>query len=180
MSQWSESKRPEANQEKMQPEKENRAMMTEITIPVAEHLYDETARITRITGYGIQYEEFIRGQVSLPPEGARFDIAFEGAIRGEKLNGEISAVDYAEVRADGRFQLDMRGKITTDDGEKIAYVADGTFAPPEDDTGIAQARYSVRLATASPKYRWVNKLQIWVRGSVDVNKGEIRVKAYAA
>lgn len=155
-------------------------MMTELTVPVAEHLYDETAHITRIVGYGIDYPEFIGGRVGLPPQGARFDIAFEGSIEGEKLNGELSAVDYAEVRADGRFQLDMRGEITTDDGEKIAYLADGIFVPPEDDTGIAQARYSVRLTTASPKYSWVNKLHIWVRGSVDVNKGEIRVKAYAA
>lgn len=153
-------------------------MMTKVTIPVTEHLYDETAHITRITGYGISYQEFITGQVDVPPEGARFDIAFEGSIEGEKLNGKISAVDYAEVRADGRFQLDMHGEITIDDGEKIAYLADGIFVPPEDDTGIAQARYSVRLTTASSKYSWVNMLQIWAHGSVDVNKGEINVKAY--
>lgn len=154
--------------------------MTEVSLPVAEHLYDEKAHITRITEYGIRYKEFISGQVSLPPEGARFDIAFEGLIRGEKLQGAITGIDFAEVRADGRFQLNMHAEITTDDGEKIAYVADGIFVPPEDDTGVAQARYSVRLATASPEYSWVNKLQIWVRGSVDVNEGEIGVKAYAA
>lgn len=155
-------------------------MITEVTIPVAEHLYDETAHITGITGYGIDYPEFISGQVGVPPQGARFDIAFEGYIEGERLKGEISAVDYAQVRADGRFQLDMHGEITTDDGEKIAYYADGIFVPPEDDRGIAQARYSVRLTTASPGYSWVNKLHIWTRGSVDVNKGEISVKGYIA
>lgn len=155
-------------------------MLTEVTLPVAEHLYDEIAHVTRITEYGISYEEFISGQVSLPPEGARFDIAFEGSISGEKLSGALAGVDFAEVRADGRFQLNMHAEITTDDGEKIAYFADGIFVPPEDDTRIAQVRYSVRLTTASPKYSWVNKLQIWACGSVNVNKGEISVKAYAA
>ena len=154
--------------------------MAEVSLPVAEHLYDETAHVTRITEYGIRYQEFISGQVGLPPEGARFDIAFEGSITGERLRGAIAGVDFAEVRADGRFQLNMHAEVTTADGEKIAYSADGIFMPPEDDSGIAQARYSVRLTTASPKYSWLNKLEIWVSGSVDVNKGEISVKAYVA
>lgn len=155
-------------------------MMAEVALPVAEHLYDETAHVTRITDYGVRYRDFIVGRVGLPPEGARFDIAFEGSIRGERLRGSIAGLDFAEVRADGRFQLDMHAEITTDDGEKIAYVADGIFMPPEDEGGVAEARYSVRLTTASPRYTWLNKLEIWVRGSVDVNEGEISMKAYVA
>jgi hypothetical protein len=155
-------------------------MMAEVTLPVTEHLYDETAHVTRITDYGVRYRDFIGGRVGLPPQGARFDIAFEGSISGEKLRGSIAGLDFAEVRADGRFQLDMHAEITTDDGEKIAYFADGIFMPPGDESGIAQARYSVRLTTASPRYTWLNKLEIWVSGSVDVNKGEISMKAYVA
>jgi hypothetical protein len=39
-------------------------------------------------------------------------------------------------------------------------------------------------ATAVPlkpaRYRWVNPIQIWASGTVDLAKGEIRVKGYAA
>lgn len=155
-------------------------MMTEVTIPVAEHLYDERAQLTSFTEYGTSFQELMSGQVGPPPEGARFDVAFEGTIEGEKVKGEISGVDYAEVRADGRFQLHIHAEITTDDEEKISFFADGILIPPEDDTGIAGLRYNVRLTTSSSKYSWVNKVQVWVRGSVNLSSGEINVKAYAA
>lgn len=155
-------------------------MMTEATIPVAEHLYDETANLTRFTEYGVSFEELMSGRVAPPPEGARFDVSFEGTIEGEKLKGEISGVDYAEVKADRRFQLHIHAEITTDDEEKISFFADGILTPPNDGTGSAGLRYNVRLATSSAKYSWVNQLQVWVRGNVDLGSGEINVKAYAA
>lgn len=155
-------------------------MITDVTIPIAEHLYNETSYLTRITEYGVGFQELISGRVAPPPEGARFDVAFEGSIEGEKLKGAIAGVDFAEVRADGRFQLHVHAEITTDDGEKISFFADGILVPPEGDTSVVSLRYNVRLTTSSPKYSWVNQLQVWVRGNVDLNSGEIGVKAYAA
>jgi copper(I)-binding protein len=34
------------------------------------------------------------------------------------------------------------------------------------------------LTTAEPDYAWVNRLQIWARGTVDLDKGEAHVMGY--
>jgi hypothetical protein len=38
----------------------------------------------------------------------------------------------------------------------------------------------VKLTTSHPEHAWVNQIQIWASGTVDLAKGEIRVKGYAA
>jgi hypothetical protein len=151
-----------------------------LVIPVGEHLFDEAVQLTGVTEYGISWQEFVSGQVTPPPEGARFDIAFAGSLEGSKLNGSITGVDFLEVRADGRFLLHIHATITTDDGERIALYEDGLLIPSADGTGIAQLRLNMQFTTSSPKYAWVNQLQVWGRGSVDMAKGEVSVKAYVA
>ena len=111
-------------------------------------------------------------------EGARFDVYFEGPITGPKLKGTVKGVDYLHVRADGRAQLNIHAQITTDDGKKIALAADGV-AIPEEGSPVFQLRENVTLTTNHPEYSWVNPIQIWAPGTVDVSKGEIRIKAYA-
>src|SRR5690606_32954230 len=85
-------------------------------IPVGEFLYEVNLRHTRVTEYGFSMQNLMSGQVALPPEGACFDIAFEGTIQGPRLNGTITGVDFSQVRADGRFQLHLHAEITTHDG----------------------------------------------------------------
>ena len=155
-------------------------MMTEASVPLGEHLYDQRAYLSRFTEYGASFQELTSGQIATPPEGARFDLAFEGSIKGEKLKGAIAGVDFAEVRTDGRLHSHVHAEITTDDGAKISVFADGVLTLPEDGTAVAPLRYDVWLATFSPRYSWVNKLQVWVCGGVDLNSGEIGVTAYAA
>ena len=87
-------------------------------------------------------------------------------------------LDYLYVRADGRVQLDIHAEITTEDGKKIALAADGVGIP-EEATTVFQLRENVTLTSNHPEYAWVNPLQIWGPGTVDVAKGEIRIKAYA-
>jgi len=151
-----------------------------VTMPVTEHLYDVTLQLLEIIDYGVGLDAFSQGGSSLPPQGARFDFIFEGRISGEKINGTIRGVDYGVVRADGRFDLDLHAQITTDDGEKIAFAADGIFTPPDPATGIGQVRENVRLTTAAPRYAWVNKLQIWATGGSNVTTGQVRLKGYIA
>jgi len=38
----------------------------------------------------------------------------------------------------------------------------------------------VKLTTSHPEHAWVNPIQIWASGTVNLAKGEIRVKGYAA
>lgn len=153
--------------------------MSSTTITVGEPIYDVTVHFTRVTEYGVRLEALVSGQVAPPPAGARFDAAFEGVARGPKLKGTIVGVDYLHIRADGRTELHIHAEITTEDGEKIAFFADGV-ATPEAGTGVMQLRENVTLTTASPAYAWVNRLQIWAQGTVDPAKGEVNVKGYAA
>ena len=109
--------------------------------------------------------------------GSALDVYFEGPVTG-KLKGTVKGVDYLHIRADGRAQLHIHGEITTEDGEKIALAADGVAVPVE-ESPVFQLRENVTLTTNQPEYSWVNPIQIWAPGTVDVSKGEIRITAYA-
>lgn len=155
---------------------------TQVTIPVSEHLFDEAVHLTGLTEYGVSWQKLTAGQAVLPPEGARFDIAFEGTFAGPRLKGTITGVDYLHVRADGRFQLDLQATLTLADGEKIAVYEDGILIPPasDDASRIAQLRLNLRFTTSSPRYAWLNQIQGWGRGTVDWKSGQVAVQVYAA
>ena len=48
------------------------------------------------------------------------------------------------------------------------------------ETPAFRLRENATLTTSHPEYSWVNALQIWTLGTVDLQKGEIRVRGYAA
>ena len=72
-----------------------------VTIPVGEHLYEVSVKFTRVSEFGVSMEALSSGKVPPPPEGARFDVAFESNSSGPKLKGTVTGVDYLHVRADG-------------------------------------------------------------------------------
>jgi hypothetical protein len=150
-----------------------------LAIPVEEHLFDETVHLTGITEFGVSWQDLTTGKVAPPPQGARFVIYFEGTLEGPRIKGKLSGVDFLTVRADGRFILDLHLTITTEDGENIYAHEDGILIPPQDDSRIAGLKLNMHLSTASPQYSWVNQLQVWARGTVDWNTGEVQVRAYA-
>jgi hypothetical protein len=154
------------------------AHMSSETITVGEFLYEVTANFTQVTDYGVSMESLMGGQAP-PPEGARVDFTFEGAVRGPKISGTIAGVDYGYVRADGRSELHFHATITTDDGGRIAVLGEG-IAILEAGAPIGQLRENITLTTSFPAYAWVNQLQVWAQGTTDLVKGEIKVKAYAA
>lgn len=149
-------------------------------MPVAEHLFDEDIRLTGITEYGVSWEELGSGQVVPPPEGARFDLSFEGTLEGPRIRGTIRGVDYMTVRADGRFQLDIQACVETDDGVNIALREDGILIPSEEGTGIGRLRLNLKFTTADPRYSWLNKEHVWATGSVQQQEGRVSVKVYKA
>jgi len=142
-------------------------------------IYEYTLRFAQVVEYGMSAQAVFSGQMRPPAEGARFDVYFEGPITGPKLRGTVKGVDYLHVRADGRFQLNIHAEITTEDGKKIALAADGV-AIPEERSPVFQLRENVALTTNHPEYSWLNPIQIWAPGTVDVSNGEIRIKGYAA
>ena len=152
--------------------------MTEHTGMPGELLYEYTVQFTQVVEYGTSAEALFSGQTPPPAEGARIDVHFEGPVTGARLKGTAKGVDYLYIRADGRIQLNIHAEITTEDGKKIALAADGVGIPQE-GSPVFQLRENVTLTTNHPEYSWVNPIQVWAPGTVDVSKGEIRIKAYA-
>lgn len=139
-------------------------------------LFNESLQLTGIIEYGIQWDQLITGQTALPPQGTRFDITFEGSFEGPEIAGTIKGTDYLTVRADGRFMLDIYATITTDDGEQIPIYEEGVVTLSDD--GMAKLQLNMKFNTVSPKYAWLNKMQVWGLGRIDMSRGEVNVQAY--
>jgi hypothetical protein len=141
-----------------------------------ELLFEEEVNLTGISEYGVSWEDILSGKVKIPPQGVRFDIAFEGKISGEKLNGFIKGVDYLEVRADGNFILNIYASIITDDAEMISLKEDGILSPG--DNGSAKLNLNMKFSSAFPQYSWLNKKQVWGVGEVNMIEGKVTVKGF--
>ena len=70
-------------------------------------------------------------------------------------------------------------KVTTEDGKKISLAAEG-IAIPQEDSSVVQLRENVTLLSNHPELSWVNAIQVWASGTVDMSSGQVHVKAYAA
>jgi hypothetical protein len=141
-----------------------------------EKIYEYDLDITGATDYGVSMESILAGQETIPPQGARFDVAFEGKASG-RLSGRVRGVDYLRMRADGRIDLDIRATIETDDGFRIALSADGVAVMRQGEP-IADLCENVTLTTAAAGYAWVNARQIWAPGSVNLAAGTVHIDAY--
>ena len=153
--------------------------MSTKNLSVTEHLYDVTAQITNIIEYGVSMQELLTDPSKMPPEGARIDVKFEGKVTGSKINGTVKGTDYLYMRPDGYTRLHIHVCVITDDGENISLFGEG-ISKPTDNPDIFNLSENVTLLTAVQKYAWVNQLNIWAKGSVELSKGEIKVSGYLA
>lgn len=141
-----------------------------------EKIYEYDLDVTGVTDYGISLDAILSGKEQVPPQGARVDVAFEGRSSG-RLAGRVRGVDYLQIRADGRADLDIRAIIETEEGQRIALSADGV-AMPRDPEPIADLYENVSLSTAGEGCGWVNTRQIWGIGTVNFSTGKIHIDAY--
>lgn len=141
-----------------------------------EKIYTYDLNITGVTDFGISLGDITSGRTAIPPQGARFNVAFEGPVSG-RIQGRVTGVDYLCLRADGRFDLDIRAVIETADGCRIALSATGA-AVPRPGGPIAELAENVTLTTTAPAYAWVNARQIWGPGTVNLATGAIHVDGY--
>jgi len=141
-----------------------------------EKVYEYDLDVTGVTDYGVSLEAVLAGQVKIPPQGARIDVAFAGRASG-RLAGRVLGVDYVRMRADGRIDLDIRASIETDSGHRIALSADGV-AMPRPSEPVADLLENVTLVAAAEDYAWINMRQIWGVGTVDFAAGRIHIDAY--
>ncbi len=148
-------------------------------IETGELLYEVKVSFTKVVEYGLSLEALASGNASLPTAGARFDYHLAGVLRGPRLSGALAGIDYVYMRADGHTQIHIHAQLVTEDGESIAYFAEGVVLPQQ-GTSEWLLRESVSFITASPTYAWLNQLQGWGQGTIDPGKGEVSVKVYAA
>lgn len=141
-----------------------------------EKIYEYDLDITGATDFGISLQAILSGQETVPPQGARVDVAFAGEAKG-RLSGRVQGVDYLQIRADGRISLDIRATIETADGQRIALRADGVGSPRAAEP-VADLCENVSLVTASKDHAWVNTKQIWGVGTVNFATGKIHIDAY--
>jgi len=139
-------------------------------------IYEYRPQITQVVEYGASADAVLSGQ-SPPAEGARFDFYLEGPVSGPNLQGTFRGVDYIYFRADGRAELHIHGEITTDGGKKISLEAGGV-AIAQVGSPVFQLREHVSLMTNHPELSWVNPIEVWARGRVDVSTGQVHVTAY--
>ena len=134
-------------------------------------LFEEDVQLTDFVEYGFSLQDLVEGKLPIPSEGARFDIHFEGELVGERIKGRIKGVDYLEVRADGRFFLNLQAMIRTDDGATIKVV----------ETGInnrGDLRLNMEFHTNDQHYKWLNHTQVQGVGMADFNSGIAKVKGF--
>jgi len=162
---------PPAADEQFGPEDDERPMPGEL-------VYEYTPRVTRIVEYGTSADAVLMRTSPPPKEGARLDLYLEGPVVAGRLRGTVTGVDYLNMRADGRAELHIHGHITLEDGKQVALEAGGV-AVPEQDSSVLQLREHVTLTSNHPELTWVNTIEVWARGTVDVATGQVHLRAYA-
>jgi Protein of unknown function (DUF3237) len=141
---------------------------------IGEKIYEYDLDITGVADFGVSLQAIAAGEVTVPPQGARFDIAFDGRGKG-RISGRVR--DYLRLRADGRLNLDIRATIETGDGHRIALSAGGVGVPRAGEP-ITDLFENVCLTTAAADYAWVNARQIWGVGTASFATGKIHVEGY--
>ena len=148
------------------------------SITVQEHLYDAAYQITEIVDFGIAMPAAPSGK-PLPPQGLRFNFDWQGELTGARIKGKIAGTNYVYTRADGVTFINSQGVLTTPEGDRIAVHTEG-ISTRQEGSPLFQERENIQFYTACSRYAWVNRLQCWATGSVDLSTGRIAMKAYSA
>lgn len=145
---------------------------TESTAAAFESVASAQLKFTRVVDYGTTLPDLLSGKSAPPPQGARLDVSTDGPLTG-LITGKFVSTDYINVRADGRFELNVFGQITTNDGAQISYEGHGVSILQPD--GTARMRQSVKLVTQSSKYSWVNGVTFIGEGIVNPSTGTLQM-----
>ena len=130
--------------------------------------------------------------IGLVPEGLRLNAYYQGKITDGPLTGDtVDGVDYLLLRRDGVGVIDVRQVFSSEGGRTVATevhgyiaapvpmppleeVADPTFVWPDAEMPMHGA---VDLRTAAPDLQAINATVFGFTGTVNVARGELRVRA---
>ena len=132
--------------------------------------------------------------IGLVPEGLRLNAYYQGRITEGPLTGDtVDGVDYFLLRRDGVGVVDVRQLFSGEGGRTVAtevhgYVAAPSPAPPLEE--VADPAFvwpdadlpmhgSVVLRTAAPELQALNSTVYGFTGTVNVGRGELRVRAHS-
>jgi hypothetical protein len=74
-------------------------------------------------------------------------------------------------------ELDLRATIETNDGNRIAFSADGVGTPRNGEP-IVDLAVKIHLVTAAAAYAWVNARPVWGTGYANLATGKLHIDAY--
>lgn len=143
-------------------------------LKINDPLYRLSLNLGAITDFGISLPAALAGPI--PLEGARFDAAGEGNVTG-RINGRITVVDYVNMRADGRLDLNVRCVLTTNDGARISQHITGVLQPSPVGFNLQENIYSF---TSDARYKYLNTKQLWAVGTVNLGTAKLDVRIYDA
>jgi len=125
-------------------------------------------------------------------EGIRVNFYLNGGeVRGPRLNGRFLPVgaDWLLIRRDGIGLVDVRATIETSDGALIYTAYTGILDPGPDGydafgKGTLPPKFPIRTApryqTAAAAYAWMNRIQAYGVGEVDLANASVSYDVYAA
>jgi len=148
------------------------------TVAVQEHICDWIAQATEVIDFGIDATSVSSGRIPMPPQGVRLNSSSQGELTGPKLKGKVVGTDYLLIRADGVGIISLQAVLTTVEGDRIAIQASGILTLVQ-GAAISQFRENINFHTASAN-SWVNRIQGWATGTLDMSTLKIAKKVFAA
>jgi len=138
------------------------------------HLFDAHVQYTVNVEYGFSFAQSQAGE-PIPDEGARFDVYFEGDIRGGRLQGKVTGVDYLALGPDRVARMHVHAHITTHDGCHIALHTEG-LARRRPGSALADTHETITFATSAERYKWLNQVRAIGIGVANTRTGQLEVR----
>lgn len=138
---------------------------------------------------GLKMPPEVIGEV---PEGIRVNFYLTGgSISGERLNGRLepAGADWLLLRRDGVGVVDVRATMVSNDGALIYTHYTGVLdAGPDGYAAFLEGRLpptmpirtAPRFHTAHTDYLWLNRLQAFSVGTVDMGAAKVSYDVYGA
>jgi hypothetical protein len=137
------------------------------------HLFDALVQYTVNVEYGYSFAQSQAGE-PIPEQGARFDVYFEGDIRGRRLQGKVTGVDYLALGPDRLARMHVHAHITTHDGCHIAVHTEG-LARRRPGSPLADTHETLTFATSAEQYKWLNQVRATGIGVADTRTGRLEL-----
>jgi hypothetical protein len=135
-----------------------------------ELIYEYTIQSTGATSYGVPALDALLSSVAdIPPQGARYDLAFQGPIVGQRLRGTVELTDYIHIRARGSDAAHGNRGPPVDRGLPRASLVLTPLRPGRTGTPRRRRSGRRRLRVDEPGHlgpRGVNAIKLNSRGQI--------------